>query len=200
MKKINNILFTLLILCLIVPVFSGCNAKTTLETPSIIGVEQTQNNLYLTFSTIESAECYDVVINNTTYQATSSPFKITSILTENIIYEISIKAISLNAKINNSSFSEAFYFNNKLNLNSPTISLNGSILSWQAVTNATHYTVCIDNVTFITNSSSINLLTNQNALAIINAGDGTYLIKVKANSNSEYNSSEYSNEIEYNVE
>ena len=200
MKKINKILLTLLVLCLIVPIFSGCTAKTTLETPSIIGVEQTQNILYLTFSTVMSAECYEVVINNTTHQATTSPFKVTSILTENIIYEISIKAISLNAKINNSSLSEIYYFNNKLNLNSPNISLNGSVLSWQAVTSATHYTVCINNVTFVTNLSSINLLTNQNALAIINAGNGTYLIKVKANSNSEYNSSEYSNEIEYNIE
>lgn len=202
MKKLKNIGFVVLfVLCftIMIPFFSGCTKTTELDTPTITNVYKQDENYYINFNEVENADDYTIFINNEEVTASSSPFLATNYLSENQMYEISMQANTIKTNYTNSKSSNLYYFNNKSSLFVPTIALNNNTVSWQNIENATLYSISINGVTFITNKTSVDLLTNENALSILIDDKIVYEIKVKANATAEYNGSDYSNTVYYSI-
>ncbi len=87
-----------------------------------------------------------------------------------------------------------FTANYKLILNAPTISKQGSIISWPAVDNAVSYTINLNGYTCKTNNLSFDLTEIKDYII-----EGKNIVKVRADSKTSI-SSQYSNVITFNTD
>jgi len=183
----------------LVPFVSACTKITTLLTPNILEVYQSTDELYIEFEEVDNANSYEIVINGLSFTAISSPFLATDYLSDEIMFEITIKAKTIKENFVNSSYSTIFYYNNKPTLSAPVLNLDFNDLSWQAISGATLYTVSVNDITFITNKTEFDIMEDEEFAQILQIEVYLYTIKVKANSNAEYNASDYSVEVVYDT-
>ncbi|MBQ9795699.1 MAG: hypothetical protein IJW36_01880 [Clostridia bacterium] len=150
MKKLKNII---LLLCLFVPFsFVGCENKNkeTLSTPSIVSI----NGGTIVFEQVPNAEYYTISINDYTLILNVLQNKNVEIIDGKINFDASnifvvgeSYAIKIQASANNmndSKYSATCSYKHNGTIEKPTgLKINGSILTWNAVQNASYYVVKI---------------------------------------------------------
>ncbi|MDR3021245.1 MAG: hypothetical protein LBU60_00995 [Clostridiales bacterium] len=163
------------------------NKKQSLQTPTNLSID---SNGLLSWDKVEHAKSY--IVNDNTTELNSTNDNHYSLIGLGIgQYRLKVKAISADTDYSDSNWSAICEYEikdeNVLPLGTPNIVLNGSVVSWNAVANATHYTVSINSDIYDTMQPSYSL----NSITQF----GTYTIRVKAKS--EDNESSWSNSVEY---
>jgi uncharacterized lipoprotein YehR (DUF1307 family) len=131
MKK--KVLFLLLIIVSIL--FVGCEQETPKLTTPTISVNQT----IVSWTEVENAKGYVVVINGVEYEEIKTSYDFSDLAIEDLV--IKVKAVSASDKFLDSDFSEELNYDFKEVLTAPTISINNNIVSWTEVENAEGYLV-----------------------------------------------------------
>lgn len=142
---------TILLICALLPfLFTGCENKNknTLSTPTNISI----NNGVIIFDAVNNAEYYTICINDAEFTVDSRysndvsikdnqiNYNANKILTLGESYSIKIKASA--SEMNDSPYSNTVSYKHIPTINKPTtIKLNGTVLTWDIVNNASYYSI-----------------------------------------------------------
>lgn len=171
-------------------VSSPVTTPVKLATPELLVLEDARWN------PVDHATSYKLYINNDYIEVTGTSYDLN--IEEEGSYEIRVKAVSTNPLYLESDFSNSCYIvihahvTTPTQLDAPTISLSGNVVSWSSVEDATSYDV------YINSENPIRITTTSYTINKTEAG--TYKVKVKAITD-DINmwNSEYSNEVTYSV-
>ncbi|MBQ9448913.1 MAG: M60 family metallopeptidase [Acholeplasmatales bacterium] len=161
-----------------------------LATPELLVLEDARWN------PVDHATSYKLYINNDYIEVTGTSYDLN--IEEEGSYEIRVKAVSTNPLYLESDFSNSCYIvihahvTTPTQLDAPTISLSGNVVSWSSVEDAVGYDI------YINSENPIRITTTSYTINKTEAG--TYKVKVKAITD-DINmwNSEYSNEVTYTV-
>ncbi|MCL2862452.1 MAG: hypothetical protein FWE22_08595 [Firmicutes bacterium] len=116
--------------------------STTLDVPVVTVNEQSR---IISWTAVDSAETYRVYINNTFLIETRLlQINMGQLSLSNGLHFVRVRALSPLSYVHNSALSEVTNFIVGITLLSPTIAINGNIVSWNAVPNAEGYFVYVD--------------------------------------------------------
>ena len=159
---------------------------------------------YLTWNSVTRASGYTILIdNNTTYTTSGNIFELSSVLTLAKQYSIQVKSNATGVLIE-SQYSNAYYYDNYLALNTPTIlgaRRNGSdvLVEWTEVENAQTYTLIVNNEPLRDINSNILVIYDTNIIisGSLEKLEGGFDFEVYANAYDYYLESETSELFNY---
>lgn len=143
----------------------------------------------VSWQAVENADKYIVQVNDETHETTELSYTVNANSPGQ--YEITVKAVSSDSKFKDSENSKKLlYVVSSKQLNKPNITLNGNVISWNAVQNADKYEVYLNNVKVATQTVRTYNIDKTDV--------GSYSYTVKAVSdNAVFTVSEASNAVVY---
>lgn len=151
-----------------VTVFSGCTnnqATTKLRVPSFVNVQKDENRTLLItddnvlaesyiFGISENPHALDLSLDRFLTYTSINPFlDVTSIFTMPKTYYYFVMAVGNNTTHLNSDATSVFCYNNQYVLGTPSLTIDGTNISWGEINNATDYSVYCNDV-FVTKTSN----------------------------------------------
>ena len=126
----------------------------------------------LTWDAVNDAEDYIVIVGSTEHIVTETTINLNTLELASGSYNITVVARK-GTSLSSPSSMVTFVKEAGITLLAPTITLTDTVLSWQAVANATSYEITINSQTFTTTNLNYDLST-------ITLADGSYSVTVKA--------------------
>lgn len=164
-----------------------------LNCPTNVKVSSVDGQNYLRFDAVKNALSYTIIINNEIVEEiTETIVNLNTYFTEPKIYSISVKA-EANSFYSESEKSDVVAFNYKAKLENvdgiELSELNHYLtISWQEVSNASAYCVCVENGGATVEFSNVTAL----SYSYLFSSAGNYNVKIKAIGTGSYLNSDYS--------
>lgn len=203
-KKTKLFVFLAVLLCLIAPIFSGCDGKIKLNKPGFINYQVsrdgeqmliTDNNIYASSFVFGISTTYENedTSNFLTYKCDKHYFSVTDLFVNAQTYYFYAQAVGGGDYVT-SDISEVKSITVTYKLDAPVLELSGTTLSWTEVQNADKYIIYANDV--VVTEVSTNSYNFAEYLQTQNSGI-PYTFSVACKQNNNYLKSAKSNEKTY---
>ena len=164
------------------PLLFACNNKTQakvlkrLATPTNV---QFDESLFLvSWDSVEKADFYNVMVNGKAHQSTQTELNIAEFVSESGEYAIQVSACSFSSEYIESALTTAIYLEKREKWGTPTICYDEdeSLVFWEPVDDAVHYTLVVNGIEFDTMQTSFCVLGRNIFDDVLVDGDNTFSV------------------------